>query len=96
MTGGSTTSLDEALDEAYVYRACRAGELTATKHVIAPRYSLLHDDNDNSLPQAEAPRKAAMHGPMNLFRVAELSLRRMPPDVCELTWHPARLSNSLS
>jgi hypothetical protein len=42
------------------------------------------------------PEKAAVHGPMNLFRVAELSLRRMPPDVCELTWHPARLSNSLS
>jgi hypothetical protein len=59
MTGGSTTSLDEALDEAYIYRACRAGELTATKHVIAPRHSLLHDDNDNSLPQAEAPRKSS-------------------------------------
>jgi hypothetical protein len=85
MIGGSTTSLDEALDEAHVYRACRAGELTATKHVVAPRYSLLHDDNDNPSPQAEASRKAAVHGPMNLFRMAEPFLRRMQKDLCELT-----------
>jgi hypothetical protein len=73
------------LVQAYVEKAYRAGELTAAKRVIAPRYLLLHDDNDNSLPQAEAPRKAPVHGPMNLFCVAELSLRRIPPDVCELT-----------